>query len=186
MMNKTPLLVLLAITIALGACVGSAEPTLLPGPEMDPSGVATAVVSTSTPTTTPAPEIPEGAREIVAAAALDLARRQDVPVEQIQLVDIQPTEWPDAGLGCPMEGYEYTQVITLGYEIKLSVEGTLYTYHTDQGDFLVLCLDDGQDGMPVIPILPDERIMDGIPWMPVDPPSDNNSGDDIADPAPIQ
>lgn len=159
---------------------------MLPAPEMEPSGVATAVVPARTPTVMPATEIPEGAREMAAAAAFDLARRQDVPVEQIEIVDVQPSEWPDTGLGCPAEGYDYAQVITPGYEIKLGVEGTLYTYHTDQGKFIVLCLDDGPDGLPVIPILPGEEIMDGIPWMPVDPPPSTKPGDDIVDPAPIK
>jgi hypothetical protein len=166
MMSKTPLLILLAITIALGACASSADPTLLPGPKMDPSGVATAVVSTSTPTDTPAPEIPEDAREIVAAAIDDLARRQDVPLEQIELVDIQPTEWPDAGLGCPAEGFEHAQVITPGYEINLEIKGMLYVYHTDQGDYLILCPMDSSDLIPVPIPVPDSGPMDGKLWIP--------------------
>lgn len=185
-MNKITLPILLAVVSSLSACAGSADPTLLPESGMDPSGVATVVVPTGTPTVTAVPAIPESAREIVAAAALDLARRQDVPVEQIQLVDIQPTEWPDAGLGCPAEGYDYVQVITPGYEIELGVQGTVYSYHSDEGDLFLLCREDGPNGMPVILIPPDEKIMDGIPWMPVDPPSDNTPSDDIVDPAPIK
>ena len=47
----------------------------------------------------------------------------------------------------------------------------------------MLCLEDGPDGRLVIPIQPGERIQDGIPWMPVDPPGGEG---DIADPAPIK
>jgi hypothetical protein len=153
---------------------------------MDPSGVATAVVPTRTPTTRSTQAIPEDMRGMVTAAAMDLARRQDVPLEQIDLVDVRPTEWPDAGLGCPAEGYDYAQVITPGFEIDLAFEGTLYSYHTDQGNFFVLCLEDGPDGLPIIPILPDEEIMDGIPWMPVEPVATTYPGDTIADPDPVK
>lgn len=63
------------------------------------------------------------------------------------------------------------------------MEGTLYTYHTDQGTFIVLCLDYGPESLPVIPIQPGEKIMDGIPWMPVGPPPGEG---DIVDPVPIK
>lgn len=183
-MSKLTFLLCFAFLIA--ACSGSAEPTLLSQPEMDPSGVATAVVPTRTPTVLPSTEIPEGAGAIVAASAYDLARRQDLPVEQIELVAVQPTEWPDSGLGCPAEGYDYAQVITPGYEIMLRAEGMLYSYHTDQGNLLVLCLEDGPDGLPVIPILPDGEIMDGIPWLPAEPRrTPSSSGTEVVDPEPI-
>jgi len=130
---------------------------------------------------------PLRAKPLAELAAFDLAARESVPVDEIQLLDLQPVEWPDASIGCPAVGTDYAQVLTPGFEITLLAEGTQYTYHTDQGEFVVLCLDDGPQPQLVIPIQPGERIMDGIPWMPVDPvPTLPASGDDIVDPAPIK
>jgi hypothetical protein len=110
--------------------------------------------------------------DLLELAARDLADRLEIDFEAIQVESFQEIEWPDGGLGCPMPDADYIQVITPGYQISLEVEGTAYTYHTDEGTFVVLCLEDGPESLPVIPIPKGERIMDGIPWKPVDPPPD--------------
>jgi hypothetical protein len=171
---------LLALFILLlSACVGSAEPTLLP-PGMPPQPTATPI--TEGQVVQPEAAFPLPAKSLAQMAVLDLADRTTVPVEKITLMSVDAMEWSDAGIGCPVEGFDYAQVITPGYEIMLQAEGTLYTYHTDQGTFIVLCLDNGPESLPVIPIQPGEKIMDGIPWMPVGPPDEG----EIVDPDPIK
>jgi hypothetical protein len=175
---------LLALFILLlSACVGSAEPTLLP-----PSSPQLPSVTPLLEERVVQPEaaFPLPAKPLAQMAVLDLAARSAIPIEKITLLSVEAMEWSDAGIGCPAEGYDYTQVITPGYEIMLQAEGTLFTYHSDQGTFLVLCLDDGPESLPVIPIQPGEKIMDGIPWMPVDPIPTVIEGDSIADPDPIK
>ena len=168
MMNKNSLLLALPVLL-LGACSGSAEPTLLPAPEMDPSGAVTAIVPPPPENIPPDDFQIDFVTQLVERAVLDLAARQGVIYPSVEVLKVEPVEWPDAALGCPAEGYDYTQVLTPGYRIELGLDGIEYTYHSDQGTFIVLCLEDGPDGRLVIPIQPGERIQDGIPWMPVDP-----------------
>ncbi len=70
-------------------------------------------------------------------AKADLAQRVDTSVEQIQTIEVQAVEWPDASLGCPQPGKMYAQVVTPGYQIILSVQGQEYEYHTNLGEVLL-------------------------------------------------
>jgi hypothetical protein len=181
-MMKTKLALSLSILLlfVLSACGGAAEPTLLPAPTETPAPPTAGIEGPPDP---PEEGFPLPAKPLTQLAVLSLAQRQGVEVDSIELLRVEVQEWPDAAIGCPQEGYDYAQVITPGYRITLEAEGTEYVYHTDQGTFVVLCLQNGPEELPVIPILPGERIMDGIPWMPVDPiPGEG----DIADPAPIK
>ena len=172
---------LLALFIFLSACAGSAEPMLLP-PSPPPQPTVTA--EREDRVAQPEAVFPLPAKPLAQMAVLDLAARTTVPVDKITLLSIEATDWPDAGIGCPAEGYDYDQVITPGYEIMLQAGGTLYTYHTDQGIFIVLCLDYSPESLPVIPIPPgDKGPMDGIPWKPVGPPPGEG---EIVDPVPIK
>jgi hypothetical protein len=127
----------------------------------------------ATPEPSPAvPEItiPEGAQTILALTIADLASREGVPAESIQVLSVQAVTWPDASLGCPQSGIVYAQVETPGLQIQLEIIESIYWYHTDLGDQLMLCRN-GKPLLPPIPIQPGEKIQDGIPWMPVEPPS---------------
>ena len=83
---------------------------------------------------------------------------------EIRLASVDAVEWSDASLGCPQPGMMYAQVITPGYRVVLEAEGQQYTYHTDTGQYAVLCGEDGMPVFPQIPVDPDE-IQDGKPWM---------------------
>lgn len=123
-------------------------------------------------------------RSIVELAVRDLALRLDLDPAQIQILAVESVEWPDAGLGCPLPGMNYAQVITPGYRITLEAAGKTYVYHTNTESALILCLDDGPQ-LPVFPVDPDE-IQDGEPWMPVDPLPTLIEGKDNTDPEPIK
>ncbi len=69
----------------------------------------------------------------------DLAKRLSVTVDQITVVSSTPTEWPDSSLGCPQPGEAYSQIVTPGYLILLSLGQKQYEYHTDLSATIVFC-----------------------------------------------
>jgi hypothetical protein len=81
------------------------------------------------------PSVPTGltARE---RAAVDLciaalAGQLAIPAKEIQVLEVEAVEWPDASLGCPQPGMMYAQVITPGYRVRLRAGEATYTLHTD-------------------------------------------------------
>jgi hypothetical protein len=98
-------------------------------------------------------------------AAADLALRLGLPEGEIQVQLVEPMEWPDASLGCPLPDVAYAQVVTPGFRVLLIAAGSLHEYHTDQSGQHVLC----RDGAPVLPEFPADpgEIDDGKP-MPVE------------------
>ncbi len=64
-------------------------------------------------------------------ASADLARRLEVPVEQISLARTQSVIWPDASLGCPVTGQSYERAQSKGHVFEFTHRGRVYTYHTD-------------------------------------------------------
>ena len=69
------------------------------------------------------------AQPLVGLAKADLAERLGINPDEIKVQSVEETEFPDASLGVPEPGKVYAQVITSGYVIRLSVEGTVYEYH---------------------------------------------------------
>jgi hypothetical protein len=94
----------------------------------------------------PAPGVPDPEVKMVQIAAQHLADRLGIDVGEVTLVEAVFREWPDTGLGCPDPDVLYAAVITPGYEITLEAEGESYSYHTDQVEMVVLCV----DGRPVV------------------------------------
>lgn len=129
----------------------TAEPEVGPTPTRAPTGDS-------------AGSDPE-AIELVRFAREDLGTRLGLPAGEIAVKSVEAEEWPDAGLGCPLPGASYAQVVTPGYLIVLEGEGEAYQYHTDMDRAVVLCRDEGLRDLPAIPVNPDE-ILDGKPWMP--------------------
>ncbi|MCD4803478.1 MAG: hypothetical protein K8R16_11135, partial [Anaerolineales bacterium] len=177
---KKILLISLVIVFLLSSCAPPADQadnssTLLPSsspPAADPRFPTPTAPSTgpSAPATQAEIQGTKGQQSylpILTLAVRDLALQLKIELESITVLSIVSMDWPDGGLGCPLLGINYTQVITPGYRITLEAEGKTYTYHTNTGKALILCADDGPR-LPLIPVNPDE-IMDGIPWMPVDP-----------------
>lgn len=86
------------------------------------------------------PTVSPRAREAVEAARAYLARRLEIPSEEIELVSVESQTWSDSSLGCPQPGHFYAQVITPGYRMVFEVEGREYQVHTDRtGRQVVLC-----------------------------------------------
>jgi len=103
--------------------------TITPAFDTYPTGVPGAVVLT------PGPET----QEMIALAADLLARKFNAPADEIDLFSMLSVEWPDRSLGCPQSGVGYQQVITTGYQISLEWEMSVYIFHTDRVDRVLLC-----------------------------------------------
>lgn len=71
-------------------------------------------------------------RSLASLARADLARRLGVSVGEVEVVEVQPVEWPDASLGCPEPGKVYAAVITPGFRIMLRAVGRRYEYRSDR------------------------------------------------------
>lgn len=90
-------------------------------------------------------DLPPEAKQLVRLAREDLAQKQGVAPEAIQLVSVESVEWPDASLGCPQPGMIYAQVITPGFRITLKREGQTYVYHIDREQLVILCREAGEN-----------------------------------------
>jgi hypothetical protein len=91
----------------------------------------------------PTPQADPALQALVKQATDDLAARLGIQAAQIDLVEVEQVEWPDASLGCPQPGMMYAQVITPGYRIVLEAGGQAYEVHTDTDSSVVLCEDPG-------------------------------------------
>jgi hypothetical protein len=115
------LLVALAFLLGLSAC----NPADLP----DTGGV----------------DIPDDLPPQVVQEAIDrLSQELGVTVEEIEIVEFEQVEWPDACLGVPQEGQACAQVITPGFRVVLEVNGQQYEFHSDQEGAHILRVPTGE------------------------------------------
>jgi hypothetical protein len=137
------ILVALCTTLLLAACAPAPLPNTGP------------VVSDATPAppTEPPAEPGHGAAHAADATALPaeqaaeatlgpdgdmgqfvrqlLAQQLQIDAAQIEVVSVEPMEWPDACLGISSPDLMCAQVITPGYRVVLAVDGQEYVYHTN-------------------------------------------------------
>lgn len=82
-----------------------------------------------TPDETPA-ETPEGAEDdVVGAAMADLAEREGADAGSVTVASDESVQWRSGALGCPEAGQMYTQALTPGRRIILTVDGAEFAYH---------------------------------------------------------
>ena len=142
---------------AAGMAAAAPSPTALEAP-------STAPVQTAAPI---AEATLMGADAYVERAIMVVAAEFDLAPEAVTVEGIEPVDWPDAGLGCPLPGMSYAEVITPGYRVTLNAAGAELAVHMDTAGTAIVCSPDGTPLPGSIPILPGERILDGKPWMPV-------------------
>jgi len=82
---------------------------------------------------------PDARRNAFRAAANELSRQVNAPVDSIAGVSQDETTWNDSCLGCPQTGENCSQVLTPGYRVVLRVSDATYEYHTDLGGRAKLC-----------------------------------------------
>jgi hypothetical protein len=90
---------------------------------------------TVTPPVTGTLGIPPEMASLTAAIAADLG----VLPQSVQVITIEPRDWPDSSLGCPQPDMLYAQVITPGYLLLVEVSGERVEYHTDERGTIVRC-----------------------------------------------
>ena len=61
--------------------------------------------------------------ELIDQSGNDLAKRLNVDVADITVVEARHVIWPDGSAGCPMPGYEYMQMLMEGVLIRLNAGG---------------------------------------------------------------
>ncbi len=116
-------LILLALPILLMACaVQQATPTS-PTPLVE---------SEASPMPTQVPDTSDRFPEAAFAAQADLAETLNIPVDSIEIVQVEAVDWPDGCLGLAKPDEMCLQVITPGYLVKLQVDQEEYYYHTDE------------------------------------------------------
>ena len=67
----------------------------------------------------------------VSAAKSALAKRQNLNVDSIQLVNVQPVLWPDGCLGVNHPGFMCAMHVVDGYRIILSANDQTYEAHSN-------------------------------------------------------
>ncbi|HEY2798304.1 MAG TPA: hypothetical protein VGK26_10490 [Thermoanaerobaculia bacterium] len=82
---------------------------------------------------------PDARKTAFRAAANELSRQVNAPVDSIAGVSQDETTWNDSCLGCPQTGENCAQVLTPGYRVVLRVSDATYEYHTDLGGRAKLC-----------------------------------------------
>jgi hypothetical protein len=171
--NKWLGLLILSVMALCSACVNLGNrvmptpaplvtSTLAATPAASPTSTLP-VASPQSPNTgggpTAAPGSADPAQAIVAAKTL-LAEELDLAPDSVIVVSAIPVQWNDSSLGCPQDGQVYTQVVTPGYLVALSVDGQDYNVHTDLSGLAVLCT---LEGDPVGPgTVPDPIVAEFI------------------------
>lgn len=84
---------------------------------------------------TPVAASPVAPPALIAAIAGDLGLKAG----DVQVLIVEPREWPDASLGCPEPGNAYADVITPGYLIVVQAGGEEFEFHTDERETVVRC-----------------------------------------------
>ena len=65
-------------------------------------------------------------------ARQDLAGRLSVSENEIELISVSETEFPDASLGAPVDDEMSAQMISSGWQVTLRAKGKTYDYRADK------------------------------------------------------
>jgi hypothetical protein len=136
-MNKKLLLSILVIMSFLAACAPVSTPVATSAPATEtPVPSNTAVPPTPTTALTQAvPIVTQGNSGLTPAqqgAIEAVAKKYNIPNEQIHIVSTEAVSWPNGCLGVVIPGVMCTDVIVDGYRIKLEANGQQFEIHTNQ------------------------------------------------------
>lgn len=84
-------------------------------------------------------DLPANLQEVANQAISELAKELSIPSDQILLIIAQSVVWSDSSLGCPQPDMFYSQVLTEGYRVVLSVNDNPYYYHANQKGYGIFC-----------------------------------------------
>jgi hypothetical protein len=77
--------------------------------------------------------------EVLQAVAIEVSKQVGEDVATVTITSFEAVEWNDSFLGCPVEGEFASQVITPGYRVIATYDGTTYEVHTDLAGNAVSC-----------------------------------------------
>lgn len=66
------------------------------------------------------------------AAVQVLAQQLQLNLDQVEIVNVEPAEWPTTCLGLPAPGELCPEMVTPGYIVTLLANGQSYVYHSDE------------------------------------------------------
>jgi hypothetical protein len=123
--------------LALVGAVASIVFVAACGDEDAPGGGTTPDVTTSAETSSPEPSTTLPLPGPAPTSAVDqsialLADQLGISPDEIEVARAIEIDWRDGSIGCAKKGQGYTQVITPGALVELSVDGTLYAFHQAQ------------------------------------------------------
>lgn len=72
----------------------------------------------------------------------DLAKQIKIAFSKIEIIKIEEIIWSDGSMGCPKEGFVYTQAEIPGYRVTFNYKQKLYYYNTDKNRSFVQCDND--------------------------------------------
>jgi hypothetical protein len=78
-----------------------------------------------------------GSQEAARLATNSLAQELRTPADDIVIVSVDETQWPDTSLGCPEEGKAYAQVIVPGYRVRARAGDIVHDVHVGAGRAVV-------------------------------------------------
>jgi hypothetical protein len=117
---------LVASLLLLAACAGPAND--VPG------------ITPVTPGTNGTPDA------TVAMAVLEaqqyLSEQLGVTLGEVEILDTEEVEWPDACLGLPDQDEACAQVVTPGWRVMFEVQGQIYELRTDETGSVVRAVED--------------------------------------------
>lgn len=123
----------------LVACSARVEPVAVPTQTLiviPPSDTPSPITPTDPPVL--GVLIPANAQPIVSRAQADLAAALNVPTEQIEITALDTAAWLDAEL-LDCDNSDVNGGTIDGYRIEFTVEGVVYTYHSNESSDFVRC-----------------------------------------------
>jgi len=129
MRRLVPLLVLALATVGCSASSGGAPsdgPGTSSGTSVEPGVSPSGPDASSFRPVTPAPG-PSGSGSVTLPPSIvdpivaDAAARLGVPASDVVVVTAVAKTWSDGGLGCPIPGMVYPQMLTDGYQVVVRV-----------------------------------------------------------------
>lgn len=86
--------------------------------------------------------------------ALSIASEHlSVPLDDLEVTQIEPVDWRDSSLGCPQPGMNYMQVITPGHSALVRHAGRIYRVHMANGRGFICERRPEKDAAPKLPLL---------------------------------
>ena len=149
-----------------------------PAPEMPVPAVSASPAQGDATEMIPTTAGAAGLENLVERAKEDLARRLNIALTQIRLIETKVVVWPDASLGCPQPGMLYKQVPEDGALILLQANGISYEYHSGGSRGLFLCEQSTQKETPP----PQLHLSDFTPRPPGSPDPDAPTPDNFIPP----